>query len=191
MLNEVPIALATAGMENSGELADLGDDALRLKNDMVPLNTWSRSPEPIGREISNFGHTPFYLDGKKYESIEGFYSGLLCNDPVRRAQIAEMWGLEAKIAGKSSNLQVARYGKYMIKLGSQQQQHDLLARAHYAKFEQNPQLARAFMETHARAIIHEVGAPDKAGTFFPREVQERMLTEIRDEYVAGKKIKDG
>jgi hypothetical protein len=44
------------------------------------------------------------------------------------------------------------------------------------------------METHPRPIIHDVGHPDKPGTDFPREVLERILTRIREDYVTGKKL---
>lgn len=198
LAHEAPLGRAastvgeTAGLiptrlEQGGKVGALADDALKLKAELVPLNAWSRSTEQIGRDISNFGHTPFWLDGKKYESVEGFYSGLLYNDPVRRAKIAEMWGLEAKLAGRSSNLEVTRYGKQMIKLGSEDH-HQLIERAIRAKFEQNPRITEAFVETHPRPIIHDVGAADKPGAHYPRAVLEGVLTKIRDEYVAAKKL---
>lgn len=167
------------------ETAMLADDAARAN--LAPLNAWSRSAEPIGQEISNFARTPFTLDGKRYESVEGFYSSLLYRDPARRAEIAQMWGLEAKKVGNGSNLRVTTYGKETIKLGSEEH-HRLVERAIQAKFEQNPALTKAFMETHPRPIIHDVGHPDKPGTDFPREVLERILTQIREDYVTGKKL---
>lgn len=176
-------------------LAPLGDDAARLGNDaaklnLTPLNAWSRSGEQIGRDISNFSYSPFTLDGRKYASVEGFYNSLLYNDPARRAKIAEMWGLEAKMVGKSSNNLTFQYGKETIKLGSEEH-HRLIERAIRAKFEQNPDITKAFVATHPRPIIHDVGFPDKPGTPYPREVLESVLTRIRNEYVQGIKIIGG
>lgn len=160
---------------------------MKLADDLAPINAWSRSTEQIGRDLSNFSHHEFVLDNRKYASIEGFYNSLLYNDPARRAKIAEMWGLEAKKAGKSSNLQAFRYGKETIKLGSEEH-HNLIERALRAKFDQNPELREAFIKTHPRPIIHDTGAPDKVGAHFPREILEGMLTRIRSEYVAAKKL---
>lgn len=167
------------------ETAALADDAAKVN--LAPLNAWSRSTEQIGQEISNFARTPFTLDGKRYESVEGFYVSLLYKDPARRAEIAQMWGLEAKKIGNGSNLRVTTYGKETIRLGSEEH-HRLVERAIQAKFEQNPALTKRFIETHPRPIIHDVGHPDKPGTDFPREVLERILTQIREDYVTGKKM---
>lgn len=153
---------------------------------LIPINAWSRSPEAIGRQLSNFAETPFILDGKQYASFEGFYNSLLYLDKNRQADIAAMSGLEAKLAGKGSNLQIARYGKQLIRLGSEEH-HELLERALRAKFDQNPELKQAFIDTHPRPIIHDTGHPDKPGAHFPREVFEGMLQKLRDEYVAASK----
>jgi hypothetical protein len=40
----------------------------------IPVNITSQAPEPL-RLASNFAHTPFELDGLRYESIEGISQG--------------------------------------------------------------------------------------------------------------------
>lgn len=150
----------------------------KASHEVAPLNAWSRSSEPIGKEISNFANTPFTLDGKKYESMEGFYVSLLYKDPARRAEVAQLSGLPARLAGKSSNLKVTPYMGEEITLGSEKH-HALLRRALEAKFEQNPKLARDFVATFPRPIIHDTGHADPR-SFLPNDTFAKMLTEIRD-----------
>jgi predicted NAD-dependent protein-ADP-ribosyltransferase YbiA (DUF1768 family) len=40
---------------------------------LEPLNIWSMSPEAIGRDMSNFAHTPFVLDGVVFGSVDALY----------------------------------------------------------------------------------------------------------------------
>lgn len=150
----------------------------KASKDALPLNAWSRSTDPIGKEISNFAKTPFTLDGKKYESMEGFYVSLLFKDPARRAEISQLSGLPARLAGKSSNLKVTPYMGEQVVLGSEKH-HAILKRALEAKFEQNPGLAREFVATRPRPVIHDTGHADPK-SFLPNDTFAKMLTEIRE-----------
>jgi predicted NAD-dependent protein-ADP-ribosyltransferase YbiA (DUF1768 family) len=144
---------------------------------LAPINAWSRSTDAVGREITNFAHTRFELDGRRYESMEGFFNGLLYLDNARRAEIAHLWGLEARAAGRGSNLKVTRYQNESIELGSAAH-HRLLFRALTAKFEQNSDLGRRFVDTHPRPIIHDTGHPDH-GSFWPHHVFAAELMRVR------------
>jgi predicted NAD-dependent protein-ADP-ribosyltransferase YbiA (DUF1768 family) len=60
---------------------------------LKPLNVWSMSDEEIGREMSNFAHTPFVLDGLEFGSVEAFYVWLLLSTTAteRKAGGGEDW----------------------------------------------------------------------------------------------------
>lgn len=151
-------------------------------NSLKPLNVYSRSDEKIGRLMSNFAHTPFTLDGVTYASVEGFYVALKFLDEDKRTRMATLYGPVAKSMGKKSRLVTTCYRGEWFELGSETH-HALIKRALRAKLEAHPEIARAFVATRPRPIVHETGRPDPAGARFPATVFCRVLTELRDELV--------
>ena len=149
-------------------------------NNLNPLNVYSRSDEEIGRLLSNFAHTPFTLDGVTYASIEGFYVALKFLDEDKRARMATLYGPVAKNIGKKSTLVTTCYRGEWFELGSETH-HALIKRAIRAKLEAHPEMARAFVATRPRPIVHETGRPDPVGARFPAAVFCRILTELREE----------
>lgn len=89
-------------------------------------------------------------------------------------------GKEAKRVGRKSKATRATYQGREFWLGSPEH-HALIKRAIRVKLEQNPEVARAFVATHPRPIIHDTGQPEKSTTAFPATVFTRILTELRDE----------
>jgi len=150
----------------------------------TPLNVWSRSDEEIGKLASNFSHLPFVLDGVEFASLEAFYVWLLLFDNERkREKVRTMWGLRAKHEfPKVKPARICYRGEWMD-LGSDAHLA-LIKRALRAKFEAHAEVARAFVATAPRLIVHETGHPDKPGAEFPRETFCRLLTEVRDELAA-------
>lgn len=131
--------------------------------------------------MSNFAPTPFVLDGHRYSSVEAFYVSLkFSDDPRMQASIRRMDGKKAKRAGSKSKATRATYQGREFLLGSPEH-HALIKRAMRAKLEQNPELARAFVATHPRPIIHDTGQPERSTTAFPASAFIRILTELRDE----------
>ncbi|HEY9871235.1 MAG TPA: hypothetical protein V6D08_18890 [Candidatus Obscuribacterales bacterium] len=154
-----------------------------IKPEEKPLNVASMSVEPIAKLLSNFAETPFVLDGVRYASVEGFYQSLRITDPVRRAQVSQLHGKEAKAAG--NGFKTATHGEYrgeVFELGSPRH-HEIVKRAIRAKLEQNPELARQFIETHPRPIIHNTGRPESKSTKYPGAVFSQTLMELRQELV--------
>lgn len=149
-------------------------------NNLKPLNVYSRSDEELGRLLSNFAHTPFTLDGVTYASIEGFYVVLKFLEEDRRARMATLYGPVAKNMGKKSTLVTTCYRGEWFELGSETH-HALIKRAIRAKLEAHPEMARAFVATRPRPIVHETGRPDPVGARFPAAVFCRILTESREE----------
>ena len=154
-----------------------------MNGNRQPVNISSAAEEEIGRRMSNFGATPFTLDGKRYASVESFYVGLKFPDEASRAKAASLSGPEVYSFGKSSTLKETEYAGRRISLGGPEH-HALIARAIRAKLAAHPDLARDFAATHPRPIVHDTGVPERPGTFMPAVALCRILTEIRDELVA-------
>jgi len=131
--------------------------------------------------MSNFAPTPFILDEHRYSSVEAFYVSLkFSDDPKMQAAIRRVEGKEAKRVGRKSKATRATYQGREFWLGSPEH-HAPIKRAIRAKLEQNPEVARAFVATHPRPIIHDTGQPEKSTTAFPATVFTRILMELRDE----------
>jgi predicted NAD-dependent protein-ADP-ribosyltransferase YbiA (DUF1768 family) len=149
-------------------------------NNLNPLNVYSRSDEEISRLLSNFAHTPFILDGVTYASIEGFYVSLKFLDEDKRAKLATLYGPVAKNMGKKSKLVTTCYRGEWFELGSATHPA-FIKRVIRAKLEAHPEIARAFVATRPRPIIHDTGHPDPVGARFPAAVFCRLLSELREE----------
>ena len=122
--------------------------------------------------FSNFGATPFALDGKSYASVEGLWQSLKYPDPEikddprhaindwehSRAQVEQMVGLDAKDAGNAAN---AIYRTHKLKDVSYKNtffdyndysagsdyHYMIIKRALRAKLDQNPGLWGLLMKT--------------------------------------------
>lgn len=152
-------------------------------SNIKPLNVASRSDEEVGRLMSNFAHTPFTLDGVEFASVEGFYVYLKFLEPEKREKARTMWGVRAKNFGKASKLTRSSYLGEEFDLGSERH-HELVKRAIRAKLAAHPEIARAFVATSPRPIMHDTGRPEPTGTRFPAAVFCRILTELREELAA-------
>lgn len=166
-------------------------DFSHLPLEKRPVNVGGSNAELTAREMSNFQHSPFVLDGRTFASVEGFYVWLKhSGDAAKQAHAQTLYGYEAKKFGKSSKNTTAEYNGETIVLGSAQH-HALIKRAIQAKLEQHPDLARRFAETHPREIIHDLGHPEGT-TRLPARDFARILTELRQDLVDGKIVtKDG
>ena len=149
--------------------------------EMKPLNVWSHSDEEIGQLLSNFAHTPFELDGIAYASVEGFYVSILIQTSASRKEKARrLWGFRAKREMPHLKPQVIDYLGRTFRLGSEEH-HVLIKRAIAAKLEAHPEIARAFVATRPRPIVHETGYPDAPDAEFPKAALCRILGELREE----------
>lgn len=153
----------------------------------TPLNVGGNSAEPIAAQMSNFTEAPFWLDGKRYASVEGFYVGLKWStlDPTKAAEAADLSGAAAKKFGRKANADTATYNGETFELGSPEH-HALVKRAIQAKLEQNPDIAARFIETYPRRIIHDLGYPESPKTKLPAKDFSRILTELREDLIRGR-----
>lgn len=150
-------------------------------SDSKPLNVFSRSEEEIGRLMSNFSNTPFVLDDVEFASVEGFYVHLLFLEEEKREKMRKLYGNVVKRMGKKSRLERTCYRGVWFDLGSEEH-IALIKRAIAAKLEAHPDIAKAFVATLGRPIVHDCGHPEPANTPFPAAVFCKILTELREEF---------
>jgi predicted NAD-dependent protein-ADP-ribosyltransferase YbiA (DUF1768 family) len=134
-------------------LRDLGP---REQACQVPINVWSKSPDPLIRLISNFATTPFELDGRRYRSVESFWQSLTSDEPGERARIADLDGPQAKRAGQTlPDGACVNYEGQSIPVGTWQH-WELMKRACWAKFTQSAEARSALLGTAGRPLSHRV-----------------------------------
>ncbi|MCA9214570.1 MAG: hypothetical protein KDB27_15970 [Planctomycetales bacterium] len=147
-------------------------------SDSKPLNIWSHSDEEIGRLMSHFAHTPFVLDGVEFGSVEAFYTWLLVvGNDRKRARVALMWGARAKHACPKRKPDDFEYHGQNFKRNSAEHV-ELIRRANRAKLDAHPAIARAFVETRPRPIVHDI----RGNNADPFDVFCPMMCSLRDEY---------
>ena len=65
------------------------------------LNVYSQGRTELGRLLSNFAHTPFFLESEgRFQSVEGYWYWLLTGDDALRS----MYGVSAKYQGRNAPL---------------------------------------------------------------------------------------
>ncbi len=151
-------------------------------NDSTPINCASNSEEEVGRQMSNFAHTPFVFRGREYASVEGFYQGMKFEDEEKRAKIAAMHGVYARSAGKKAKTKQTTFDGQTFMMGSPEH-HAVMKEAIRCKMEQHPEMTKAFVATRPRTVIHDTGRPARKSSF-PVEVFCRIITEMREEFAA-------
>lgn len=156
-------AFAARYAEHVFSLVPQGDKGFALHNlgpgpeaRREPINIHSRIADPALRLIGNLAHTPFELDGKLYQSIEGFWQGLKFDDPEDRKRIAELHGTAAKRAGEAASAQDAfEYRGERFRVGRPDHWR-LMREACHAKFTQCDPARRALLSTGERPLTHRM-----------------------------------
>lgn len=139
------------------------------------VNVGSTGKTETERMLSNLAPTPFELDGKHYESVEGFWQGLKFSEgSQQRDEIAKLSGVEAKKAGAEGK-------KFQV---SSDEHQELMRKAIKAKLEQNPHVLNLLLATRNKKIIHFPKTSD--GQIFPdsqtipREKFCQILMDLRE-----------
>ena len=119
-----------------------------------PINVTSRSSDPAIQLISNFGHTPFELNGQRYGSVEAFWQGLKYPNVSKRQEIALLFGKEAMLAGSHANKSdTFEYAGQTIRVGTADH-WQLMTIACRAKFSQHAEARGALLATGDRPLMH-------------------------------------
>lgn len=189
---DVGAAEAQPGDKASRPTRQKSPDYSHLPIEERPVNVGSKSADATEAQMSNFEHAPFVLDGRQFASVEGFYVWLKWSgDPAKQAIAQTLSGSQAKSFGKPSTATTAEYNGATIQLGSPEH-HALIKRAIQAKLEHHPEIARNFVATYPRPIIHDLGYPENPATRLPAKDFSRILTELREDLATGKIVtKDG
>lgn len=137
--------------------------------------------------LSNLTPTPFDLDGKHYESVEGFWQGLKFPEGSdQRNEIAKLSGVEAKKARrKAENSTEFEYQGKKFQVGSDEHQ-ELMKKAIKAKLEQNPHVLNLLLETGNKKITHILKTHDGQtlpdSQTIPGEKFCQILMDLREEF---------
>lgn len=150
--------------------------------------------DPEVRILSHFAHTPFELDGERFESVECFWVHLKTEDPKLRKLIAKIPdGLEVKRVGIQLKNEMRSFGAtsmfsyhgQLYNVGSEAH-HILIERANRAKVDQNPAVRDALIESGTRPLRHMLR--NRYGQWrvgnspaLPAVVFDNMLMKIRTE----------
>jgi predicted NAD-dependent protein-ADP-ribosyltransferase YbiA (DUF1768 family) len=151
------------------------------------INVSSTSTDWRGQALSNFGLSPFVLDGTLFASVEGFIQGIKFpeGDPRRAAAFVSS-GWDAKRRGDTADRSGAYWGGERIPYGSPEH-HRLIERAMRARIAQSRGLQEALRSTAGATLIHRVGTgAESPTTSLPVSVFCRILTEIRAELLVDK-----
>ena len=160
-------------------------------------------------QFSNLAHTPFYLDGIYYASIEGLWQGLkypdtkLVNDqrfnftyPLNREEVYLLFDFKSKEAGKIANkinkknkINFVSYKGYAFDYKDMNDgsnfHYKLIKRAIMAKLKQNPHLIELLMQTKGLKLK----ADHKQKTTYPKAYYyHQIYMEIRDSRVFEKSL---
>ena len=160
------------GSDRGASLHAMGEEAEACRE---PLNITSRSPGDL-HLISNFGPTPFVLDGMSYECIEGFWQGLRFPDEVDRQRIAKLHGRAAKAAGYDApSDEEFHYGGKRVLVGTWEH-WQLMRRACIAKFEQHDAARAALRATGTRPLTHKMRSDSRT---IPGVIMAQIWMDIR------------
>lgn len=141
----------TGSSDGGGPFRDIGPLEVACRE---PINIVFKHVEERWRPISNLAHTPFTLDGRNFESVEGFWQGLKFESETERARVAKLSGMSAKqVAGPRSATGTFYYEGRVYSFGGPGH-HRLMFRACWAKFSQHGEARAALLATGNRILCH-------------------------------------
>lgn len=157
--------------------------------------------------LSNFSHTPFVFEGKKYQSVEGLWQSMKYpeskkdkrykNDKLKfsRVDVEQMIAFEAKRAGGSASKLMKKNkvdwvtynGKKMLYKDPKKGEHySIIRRAMIQKILQNQNVRDVLIQTYPLKLLpdHKVSENDP-----PAWKYYQIYTELRELLVHGKELK--
>jgi len=154
-----------------------------MSTEPINIVSYAEGPEHL---LSNFAHTPFELDGIRFESMEGLLQGLKEEDPEKQRRIFGKHGFQAKRAGTKARNHHVWTEKTVWLQGipiefPSHQYDEFIERAIRAKFEQNEDARAALVATGDRPLIHDTGKPESPRTSLPSVRFLEILTRLRAE----------
>ena len=152
-----------------------------MSTEPINIVSYADGPEQL---LSNFAHTPFELDGIRFESMEGLLQGLKVEDPEKQLRIFGKYGRQAKNAGTKARTQriweegtVWWQGKPIAFPSADHL--GLIERGLRPKFSQNEEARAALVATGDRRLTHDTGKPESPRTSLPAARFLSFLENIR------------
>jgi len=112
------------------------------------INVFSKSRSKLGRMLSNFAHTPFTLDGNKFESVESWWYWTKMNNINKTVLFPifsdEQLGEIRSLIGKEAKLYFREL--YKDDSSSFNAEPFELKRTYLQKLEENPDVKKELME---------------------------------------------
>jgi predicted NAD-dependent protein-ADP-ribosyltransferase YbiA (DUF1768 family) len=159
-------------------LTDLG---VREAACREPINIVSTHRDPSIRILSNFATTPFVLDDRTYQTVEGFWQGLRFAEDAERRRLSQVSGIAAKRAGREQPYgDFVTYGGRAVRVGSPDHWW-LMERACTAKFTQSDAARAALLATAPRPLEHRVRRDSKS---IPGVIMAHIWMRIRAKLLA-------
>jgi predicted NAD-dependent protein-ADP-ribosyltransferase YbiA (DUF1768 family) len=154
-----------------------------MNADAPVLNVSSTSTDWRGLALSNFGLSPFEMDGILFASIEGFIQGIkFPEDDPRRAQAFSLSGWDAKHLGNQADRSGAYWAGACLPYGSDRH-HRLIEAAICARIAQSIGLQSALLSTEGMTLVHDTGREESHTTSLPAAVFCEILSRIRDDFL--------
>ncbi len=69
-----------------------------MKDGIDCINVYSKGKTQLGRDLSNFAHTPFNGNGRHFASVEGWWYWFITGK--KHHYLCTLWGFRAKKEGK-------------------------------------------------------------------------------------------
>lgn len=135
--------------------------------------------------ISNLGHTPFEMDGIRYESVEGFWQSLKYEESERE-EIRKLHGKKAKKAGKKQlYAEYIHYNGQEVIVGSKEH-WGLMRKACKCKFSQNKLAQTSLLSTGIRPLYHK---PRRDSEVIPGPIMAGIWMDIRSKLRKGNNLR--
>jgi predicted NAD-dependent protein-ADP-ribosyltransferase YbiA (DUF1768 family) len=172
------VLLVRADVGKGLALGDLGPREAACRE---PINVVSSHKDERIRLLSNFAWTPFELDGKRFNTVEGFWQGLKFPIASDRLRLARLTGIEAKRAGRVQGLgDTFEYGGEQIRV-STRGHWQLMEQANWAKYSQVAEAREALLATAPRPLTHRVRRDSHT---IPGVIMADIWMRIRDKLLA-------
>lgn len=134
------------------------------------INVWSKAKTELGRQLSNFAHTPFTHPVHGYfASIEGYW--YWCGSGMQHDALRNLHGFTAKSAGM----------RYEFVFRPEDEFQDLIREGLRLKLEQNPGLLAAFINSKL-PFVHYFVYPGNVVKKEKHNWQMEYLEELRREF---------
>jgi thymidine kinase len=132
--------------------------------------------------LSNLTANVFEVRGERCESMEGFLQSLKYPDPDQAREIRQLWGGQAKSAGRLRASWVSSQSLWWQGVPMDRMSAELSAlvdEAFDALFDQCPAAAEALLSTGNATLVHTIGNPDPTQTVLTEAEFCDRLTAIR------------